>query len=70
MLGGERLMAVSRTPTIYADAAYQVVTTPADRLTGHSLIVEDVLRARGSPTSPATRPCRAHRTMPSSRTSS
>jgi len=47
VLGGERLMAVSRTPAIYADAAYQVVTTPADRLTGHSLIVEDVLRARG-----------------------
>ncbi|SHJ60542.1 citronellol/citronellal dehydrogenase [Tessaracoccus bendigoensis DSM 12906] len=47
VLGGERLMAASRTPHIYADAAYAVITTRARDLTGQSLIVEDVLRARG-----------------------
>lgn len=47
VLGGERLMAASRTPQIYADAAYAVITTRARDLTGQSLIVEDVLRARG-----------------------
>lgn len=47
VLGGEKLIAVSRTPAIYADAAYAVLTTPARELTGRSLIVEDVLRARG-----------------------
>lgn len=45
--GGEALIAVSRTPAIYADAAYVVVTTPAGELSGRSLIVEDVLRGAG-----------------------
>ena len=43
-LGGDRMMKVSRTPEIYADAAYEVVTQPAREYTGQTLIVEDVLR--------------------------
>lgn len=47
LLGGDRIMAVSRTPQIYADAAYAVLTTPSRQLTGQTLIVEDVLAAAG-----------------------
>ena len=47
LLGGDRIMAVSRTPQIYADAAYAVLTTPSRQLTGQTLIVEDVLEAAG-----------------------
>jgi len=47
LLGGDRVMAASRTPQIYADAAYAVLTTPARDLTGQSLIVEDVLVEAG-----------------------
>ncbi|MCB1273988.1 MAG: NAD(P)-dependent oxidoreductase [Leucobacter sp.] len=47
LLGGDRVMAASRTPQIYADAAYAVLTAPAAELTGRSLIVEDVLTAAG-----------------------
>lgn len=46
-LGGDRMMKVSRTPEIYADAAYQVLIQPAREYTGRSLIVEDVLREAG-----------------------
>ncbi|GAA1701111.1 NAD(P)-dependent oxidoreductase [Microbacterium sediminicola] len=46
-LGGDRMMAVSRTPEIYADAAYEVITKPAREYTGQTLIVEDVLEAAG-----------------------
>ncbi|WP_308491988.1 SDR family oxidoreductase [Microbacterium terrisoli] len=46
-LGGDRMMKVSRTPEIYADAAYQVITQPSRAYTGRSLIVEDVLAAAG-----------------------
>ncbi|MFT4305856.1 MAG: NAD(P)-dependent oxidoreductase [Microbacterium sp.] len=46
-LGGERMMQVSRTPAIYADAAYEVVTRPAREYTGQTLIVEDVLAEAG-----------------------
>ena len=46
-LGGERMMAVSRTPEIYADAAYEVVVQPARSYTGQTLIVEEVLEAAG-----------------------
>jgi citronellol/citronellal dehydrogenase len=46
-LGGERMMRASRTPEIYADAAYQVLTQPSRSCTGQSLIVEDVLAAAG-----------------------
>ncbi|MCM3615480.1 NAD(P)-dependent oxidoreductase [Microbacterium enclense] len=47
VIGGDRLMAVSRTPEIYADAAYEVLTAPSRERTGQTLIVEDVLEAAG-----------------------
>jgi citronellol/citronellal dehydrogenase len=47
VIGGDELMARSRTPEIYADAAYEVLTKPAREYTGQSLIVEDVLAAAG-----------------------
>lgn len=47
LLGGDRVMAASRTPEIYADAAYEVLTAPAAARTGHTLIVEDVLAEAG-----------------------
>ncbi|WP_411721538.1 SDR family oxidoreductase [Mycetocola sp.] len=47
ILGGEALLARSRTPEIYADAAWQVLTKPSREYTGQSLIVEDVLIAAG-----------------------
>lgn len=47
LLGGDRVMAASRTPEIYADAAYEVVTTPSRERTGQCLIVEDVLAEAG-----------------------
>ncbi len=46
ILGGDRIMAASRTPAIYADAAYAVLTQPSG-YTGQTLIVEDVLEAAG-----------------------
>jgi len=47
LLGGDMVMAASRTPDIYADAAYAVLTKQASDYTGQSLIVEDVLEADG-----------------------
>lgn len=47
LLGGEKLMAVSRTPQIYADAAVAVLMHASGELTGQSLIVEDVLEEAG-----------------------
>ena len=47
LLGGDRVMAASRTADIYADAAYEVLTRPAREYTGQSLIVEDVLTDAG-----------------------
>ena len=46
-LGGDRMMKVSRTPEIYADAAYEILTKPARSYSGQTLIVEDVLEAAG-----------------------
>jgi citronellol/citronellal dehydrogenase len=46
-LGGERMMRLSRTPEIYADAAHAVLCRPSRECTGQTLIVEDVLRAAG-----------------------
>lgn len=46
-LGGERMMRASRTPEIYADAAYEVLIRPARERSGETLIVEDVLEAAG-----------------------
>ncbi|BDV32102.1 SDR family oxidoreductase [Microbacterium terricola] len=48
-LGGDRMMKVSRTPEIYADAAYEVLLQPSREYTGRTLIVEDVLEAAGIP---------------------
>jgi citronellol/citronellal dehydrogenase len=48
-LGGDRMMKVSRTPEVYADAAYEVLTRPARERTGQTLIVEQVLREAGVP---------------------
>jgi len=47
LLGGDRVMAASRTPEIYADAAYEVLMRPARQYTGQTLIVEDVLTDAG-----------------------
>jgi len=47
LLGGDKVMAASRTPQIYADAAYAVLTKTAADYTGQTLIVEDVLEADG-----------------------
>lgn len=47
LLGGDKVMAASRTPQIYADAAYAVLTKTAAEYSGQSLIVEDVLEADG-----------------------
>ena len=47
LLGGDRVMAASRTADIYADAAYSVLNKPAASYTGQTLIVEDVLEADG-----------------------
>ena len=47
ILGGKKLMAVSRTPQIYADAAIEVLKRKAAECTGQSLIVEDVLAEAG-----------------------
>ncbi|MEQ6897915.1 NAD(P)-dependent oxidoreductase [Microbacterium sp. KR10-403] len=46
-LGGDRMMKASRTPEVYADAAYAVLTQPSRGYTGQTLIVEDVLAAAG-----------------------
>lgn len=46
-LGGDRMMQVSRTPEVCADAAYVVLTKPAKGYTGQTLVMEDVLRAEG-----------------------
>ncbi|MDN3497121.1 NAD(P)-dependent oxidoreductase [Planococcus sp. APC 4015] len=46
-LGGDRMMKVSRTPEIYADAAYEVMLKPSREYTGQTLIVEDVLTDAG-----------------------
>jgi len=47
LLGGEEMIATSRTPDIYADAAYLVLTSPAEKTTGNFFIDDDVLAAHG-----------------------
>ena len=47
LLGGDQVMAASRTPAIYADAAYAVLNRSAKDYTGQTLIVEDVLESDG-----------------------
>jgi citronellol/citronellal dehydrogenase len=47
LLGGDRIMAMSRTPEIMADAAYLVFQKPAREFTGHFLIDDTFLAANG-----------------------
>ncbi|WP_040167100.1 SDR family oxidoreductase [Microbacterium gorillae] len=47
LLGGDQVMAASRTPEIYADAAHAVLTRDASSATGNTYIVEDVLEEEG-----------------------
>jgi Dehydrogenases with different specificities (related to short-chain alcohol dehydrogenases) len=47
ILGGEALLKRSRTPEIYADAAYEIITKAARSYSGRSLIVEEVLAEAG-----------------------
>ncbi len=43
LLGGEAAMSRARKPSIYADAAYVVLTSDSRELTGRALLCEDVL---------------------------
>lgn len=47
LLGGDEAMRRARTPAIYADAAYHVLTQPSREYTGQSLLCEDVLQSAG-----------------------
>jgi citronellol/citronellal dehydrogenase len=47
LLGGDEMIATSRTPDIYADAAYLVLTARASDTTGNFFIDDDVLVAHG-----------------------
>ncbi|MGI9123127.1 MAG: SDR family oxidoreductase [Mycobacterium sp.] len=47
LLGGDEMMARSRKPEVYADAAYAVMSRPAREFTGHALLCEDVLLDSG-----------------------
>ena len=47
LLGGERMMNMSRTPAILADAAYRIFEKPAREFTGNFLIDDSFLAAEG-----------------------
>jgi citronellol/citronellal dehydrogenase len=47
LLGGERVMRMSRTPEIMADAAYAIFHKPARSFTGHFLIDDSFLAGEG-----------------------
>lgn len=47
LLGGDQMIATSRTPDIYADSAYLVLTSPAEKTTGNFFIDDEVLAAHG-----------------------
>ncbi|MQY22427.1 SDR family oxidoreductase [Nocardia macrotermitis] len=47
LLGGEEMVSTSRTPDIYADAAYLVLTSPAASATGNFYIDDEVLAEHG-----------------------
>lgn len=47
LLGGDAVMAVSRTPEIVADAAHAILTSPPGEMTGRFLIDDDVLAGVG-----------------------
>ncbi|MEV6136457.1 NAD(P)-dependent oxidoreductase [Nocardia sp. NPDC051990] len=48
LLGGAEMIATSRTPDIYADAAYLVLTSPSKETTGNFFLDDEVLAAHGS----------------------
>jgi citronellol/citronellal dehydrogenase len=47
LLGGESIIAGSRSPEIMADAAYAIFTKPSREVTGNFFIDEEVLRGEG-----------------------
>jgi citronellol/citronellal dehydrogenase len=47
LLGGDEAMAASRKPSLYADAAYAVITRPSRDCTGNTFLCEDVLAEDG-----------------------
>jgi len=47
LLGGDAAMKMARTPAVYADAAYEVLTKDSREFTGQALLCEDVLKAAG-----------------------
>jgi len=47
LLGGERVMAMSRTPEILADAAYRIFLKDARKFTGNFLIDDSFLASEG-----------------------
>jgi citronellol/citronellal dehydrogenase len=47
LLGGDRVMAMSRKPEIMADAAYRIFQKPARSFTGHFLIDDSFLAGEG-----------------------
>jgi citronellol/citronellal dehydrogenase len=47
LLGGDEAMSRARTPEIYADSAYEILTKPAREYTGQALIDDEVLAAAG-----------------------
>ena len=47
LLGGDSLAKMSRTPEVLADAAYFILSKPADQCTGNCFIDEDVFAAEG-----------------------
>jgi citronellol/citronellal dehydrogenase len=47
LLGGERVMRMSRKPEIMADAAYRIFLKPARSFTGHFLIDDSFLAGEG-----------------------
>jgi citronellol/citronellal dehydrogenase len=47
LLGGDEAMARARTPEIYADSAYEILTQPPREYTGQTLIDDEVLAAAG-----------------------
>lgn len=47
LLGGDEAMKMARTPAVYADAAYEIITRDSSDFTGQALLCEDVLKASG-----------------------
>jgi citronellol/citronellal dehydrogenase len=47
LLGGSGAIARARTPAVYADSAYLILTSPSRECTGNSFLCEDVLLAHG-----------------------